>query len=302
MELRIALLQLEPPPDLESAVTVGEEACRRAAALGADLAVFPEMWSNGYALPAHDDPDGAAALAAQAIASDGPYMEHFRVLARELDLAIAVTYLEKWRDRPRNTVTIVDRHGDRVLTYAKVHTCEFDAECHLTPGDGFPVADLDTRHGSVRIGAMICYDREFPEPARILMLGGAEVVVVPNACELEANRLAQFRGRAFENVMALAMANYAGSGAGDVNGHSIAFDGMAFTPAPPGGGVGSSRDMTVVEAGSELGVFIATIDLDALRRYRAAETMGNAYRRPRLYGALVDERVSEPFVRDDATR
>ena len=302
MDLRIALLQLETQPALDRAVTAGEDACRRAAAMGADLALFPEMWSNGYTLPEKDDPGGLGSLAAQAVKSDGQFVEHFRSLAHDLDMAIALTYLESWPGRPRDTVTIIDRHGIGVLAYAKVHTCEFDAERHLTPGDGFPVAELETRGGTVRIGAMICYDREFPEPARILMLGGAEVVVVPNACELEVNRLTQFRGRAFENVMAMAMANYAGGSPGDVNGHSIAFDGIAFAPAPPGGGDGASRDMTVVEAGSEPGVFLATFDLDALRRYREAETLGNAYRRPRLYGALVDESVAPPFVRDDATR
>ena len=38
---------------------------------------------------------------------------------------------------------------------------------------------------------MICYDREFPESARILMLQGAELILVPNACGLDLNRLAQ---------------------------------------------------------------------------------------------------------------
>ena len=50
----------------------------------------------------------------------------------------------------------------------------FDVERHLTPGDGFHVAELDTAEGPVKVGAMICYDREFPESARILMLQGAE--------------------------------------------------------------------------------------------------------------------------------
>jgi len=39
---------------------------------------------------------------------------------------------------------------------------------------------------------MICFDREFSESARILMLKGAEIILTPNACELEANRIGQF--------------------------------------------------------------------------------------------------------------
>lgn len=93
--------------------------------------------------------------------------------AAELEMAIAVTYLEKYKPLPRNTVTVFDRHGRNVLTYAKVHTCDFDIEKNLTPGDEFYVTELDTENGKVNIGAMICYDREFPESARILMLKGA---------------------------------------------------------------------------------------------------------------------------------
>ena len=96
-------------------------------------------------------------------------------------------------------MTVFDRHGREVLTYAKVHTCDFGDECRLTPGDGFYTAELDTKNGPVAIGAMICYDREFPESARVLMLQGAEVILVPNACPMEVNRLSQLRARAFES-------------------------------------------------------------------------------------------------------
>jgi len=84
---------------------------------------------------------------------------------------------------------VIDRYGEVALTYAKVHTCDFDREAALTPGAGFVVAPLDTAHGPVQIGAMICYDREFPESARVLMLQGAEILLVPNSCAMERNRL-----------------------------------------------------------------------------------------------------------------
>ncbi len=121
----------------------------------------------------------------QAISRNDPFITHFRNLARELNMAIAISYLEKWNGAPRNSVSLIDRHGEIVLTYAKVHTCEFDLECALTPGDGFPVCTLDTEQGDVLIGFMICYDREFPESARILMLQGAELILTPNACTLD---------------------------------------------------------------------------------------------------------------------
>ena len=139
--LTVALLQLRSPgPDPARALEVGERACREAAALGADLALFPEGWQAGYAWTA-DGPTSAAALA---IEPDDPFLQRFRDLARELDLAIAVTYLQRWPGAPRNAATIFDRHGRAALTYAKVHTCDFGQEADLTPGDRLPTAELDT--------------------------------------------------------------------------------------------------------------------------------------------------------------
>ena len=163
----------------------------------------------------------------------------------------------------------------------------------VTSGDDFYVADLDTASGPVKVGAMICYDREFPESARVLMLKGAEVVLVPNACPMEINRLSQLRGRAYENMMGIATCNYP-CGQPDCNGHSSAFDGVAYLPEMPG-----SRDTCILEAGGSEGVYLAEFDLDMLREYRKAEVHGNAYRRPEKYHMLVEKRICEPFIRAD---
>lgn len=307
--LTVALLQLESAGyELEAQRRLGDTACRRAKALGADIALFPEMWSNGYTSavpegsgdhyrhPQRWNVTGGAALPeagsvwrGEPVDTGGPFVAHFRALAAELDMAIALTYLERWAGAPRNTVSLIDRYGEIALTQAKVHTCAFALpEVLLTPGDSFRVCTLDTAVGPVVVGAMICYDREFPESARTLMLAGAEVILTPNACDLEANRLTQYRSRAFENMTAMAMANYARPGWG----HSIAFDGMAF-------GSAGSRDMLVVEAGEMPGIYPATFDLDALRDYRYRESLGDAFRRPVAYGPLAGGEVAEPFVRVD---
>jgi N-carbamoylputrescine amidase len=299
MTLNIALLQMASCGNDQSANREkGEQFCREAARMGADIALFPEMWNIGYHFPDKKQTDALYRLAAQAVTPDSPFVQHFRALARDLHMAIAITYLEQWPGRPRNSVSLFDRSGEMVLHYSKVHTCEFDAEKLLTPGDGFPVATLETAQGEVKVGAMICYDREFPESARVLMLNGAEIILTPNACGLEINRLSQYRARAYENMVGMAMTNYA---APDQNGHSVAYDGRAATDAPDGED-GESRDMALVEADESEGIYLAAFDLAALRHYRSRETWGNAYRRPRLYRALIDERVEPPFVRKDATR
>ena len=287
----IALLQLLPGATEAESREKGLLWCRKARDMGADLALFPEMWSCGYDLSG-----GAGAVAERAVPRDGSFFRAFQAEAAALDMAIAVTYLERWEGPPRNSVTLFDRRGREAFTYAKVHTCDFGEERLLTPGDQFCTAALDTQQGTVRVGAMICYDREFPEIARLLMLQGAEVILVPNACPMELNRLSQLRARAFENMTAIATANYP-AGKPDCNGHSTVFDGIAYDDGAP-----ISRDTLVVEAGENEGVYLAPLPLDKLRAYRAREVHGNAYRRPRLYGPLTEERVEVPFLRPDRRR
>ena len=298
--LTVALLQLRSPgADPESAASEGERVCREAARLGADIALFPEMWQIGYA--GWDDPETThKAYEALATATHGSFVGRFCALAKELEMAIIITYLQRQKGRPRNAATLIDRRGRKVLTYAKVHTCDFSAEARLDPGSDFPVAELELKSGSVRVGMMICYDREFPESARVLMLRGAEVILTPNACPLDDDRIGQFRARAFENMVGVAMANYAApdpfSGSRDeYNGRSVAYSGICY-------GEHGHVDQKLVEAGEDEGVFLATFDLTALRGYRKRQTWGDAYRKPGAYQTLVADAPAAVFRRADSRR
>lgn len=293
--INVALLQMTGcGHNAAASLAKGEEFCRRARRMGADIALFPEMWSAGMKFFDPKQEGARERWQKLALSREDSFITHFRNLAKELRMAIALTYLEKWDGGPRNSVSLIDRHGEIVLTYAKVHTCEFDIECELTPGDCFPVCTLDTEQGGVQVGFMICFDREFPESARILMLNGAEIILTPNACTLDEHRIGQFKARAFENMVGAAMTNYA---APQNNGHSVAFDAVAY-PVPDG----ESRNTLIVEAGESEGIYLATFDIASIRAYRQRESWGNSYRRPRLYRALVSEEVEPPFVRIDATR
>jgi N-carbamoylputrescine amidase len=282
--LTVALLQVEAAGyDQAENLRRGELACRRAAELGADVALFPEMWNIGYGFEGAGAPGDLDRWRARAVLPDGPFVARFGSLAAELGTAIAITYLEEWPGAPRNSVTLFDRRGAPVLTYAKVHTCAFDQpEASLTPGESFPVVALDTPVGPVRVGAMICYDREFPETARILALNGAELILVPNACPMEENRTCQLRTRAFEDMVAVALANYPATHA-DCDGHSVAFHPCVYSPE------GESQDPLVVRAGREAEIALARFDLAALREWRRREVWGTKFRRPSLYGRLVEE-------------
>ena len=285
--LNIALLQLSPCGDAESNLKKGIDACKTAKRQGADIALFPEMWSNGYNL--YDRP--VADWQAEALPGDSAFVRRFGELAGKLKMAVGVTFLERYDGGPRNTLILFDRHGKRKLTYAKVHTCDFDVERNLTPGEDFYVTAIDTACGEVQVGAMICYDREFPESARLLMLKGAELILVPNACPMEINRLSQLRARAYENMTAVATCNYPAT-VPDCNGGSSVFDGVAYLP-----GLSGSRDTCILLAGENEGIYIAALDLERLRRYRAEEVHGNAFRRPKKYGLLTDTTIREPFIR-----
>ena len=280
MKLKIPFLQLLPGAAIEDNIEKGIKACREAKEKGADIALFPEMWSSGYVFPHNEE-----WLNKNSVSLDSAYLKRFSELALELDMAIAITLLEKHEPNPRNTVCLFERHGKLVYRYSKVHICNFgeeDDESVLDPGDSFCVEELDTEKGLIKVGSMICYDREFPEAARVLMMKGAELLLVPNACPMEINRLSQLRGRAYENQLAIATCNYPALQR-DCNGHSTLFDGVIYDME-----TGVPRDMLVCETGEEEGVFLAELDVTMLREYRKRENCNFKNRRPELYGLITE--------------
>jgi predicted amidohydrolase len=241
----------------------GVELCRQAARDGADLVVFPELWQTGYVPPAP---------AVDAAPVDA-WLEPFRAEARTLAVAVVVTYLEPAPSGLRNAAAIIDSHGDLAGVHRKVHLCDFAWERALVPGETFDPVDLRTRAGVVRTGAMICFDREFPESARTLRLRGAELIVCPNACMLCDDRVGQARALAFENVTAIALANYP---VPEFNGRSFLFDGVSMAGGRP-------RDHRRVVAGSAPGLVTADLDLERLREFRAEAIWQPHRRRPAAY-------------------
>ena len=103
MKLTIALLQILPTGSLKGNMEKGIKACFQAKEKGADIAIFPEMWSCGYVFP-HEE----ASLRECAIPRYGSFVKRFAELAAELDMAIAITFLEQHEPKPRNTVCLFD--------------------------------------------------------------------------------------------------------------------------------------------------------------------------------------------------
>lgn len=270
---KVALLQIHSNPERAmDHLLHGLAACRQARDKGAHLALFPEMWQSGYPPVGYDQP-GVEPLQFLSMTRDSTFFHTFQEAARDLSIGIGMTYLEETVAGMRNAISIISPTGEVLLTYAKVHTCSFDWENKLLPGDGFPVVDFPFPAGLVRLGCMICMDREFPEAARLLMLSGAEIILVPNACELEQHRLHQVEARAFENIVGIAVTNYPEP---HENGHSIALSPVAFDET-------GSVDMKIFEAGGEEGIYLVEFDLDQIREYRNCEPWGDKFRHPKLY-------------------
>ena len=94
---------------------------------------------------------------------DGPWMQRIKQLAETRKLHLAVGFAERRGEQMYNSVVVCSPAGEIVLHYSKTHT---KGETFNTPGTGFPVAETELAN----LGALICYDRRFPEVPRILAL------------------------------------------------------------------------------------------------------------------------------------
>ena len=162
-----------------------ERLVRDAAAEGAELVITPEGVLEGYVVNEviHEkDPQKKTDLTARfrevAEPIDGPYVRRFERLADELDVHLILGFLEAEGDKTYNTSALLGPDGKLVGRYHKTHFHQgYDVNPPgYTPGNEYPVFDI----GRLKIGIMICFDRQLPEPARQLALGGADLIACPS--------------------------------------------------------------------------------------------------------------------------
>jgi deaminated glutathione amidase len=198
--MRVALGQL--PISSDPQINLGRvgAAAAAAAAAGAQLVVFPEGTQARF----------SADLRAVAEPLDGPFCRGIAAAAQAARLAIVAGMFEPAPDgRVYNTTVGFDHHGELVAAYRKIHL--FDALGHresdaVAPGDNVCIATL----AGLRVGFMTCYDVRFPELARALAVGGAELIVLPAAWAAgtfkEEHWVTLVRARAIENTVWVAAA------------------------------------------------------------------------------------------------
>ncbi len=264
LTLRLALSQTAGCfTDLNATLDLLDHQASRAQADAADLLLLPELFLTGYNL-------GADLCARLAITQTDPQFDRLRQIARSHQIALCLGYPERVGAAIANSAALIDAQGELVLNHRKTHLYgALDRAMFSHQGDRFAVADWR----GWQVGIAICYDIEFPESARIMALGGADLILVPTALMTGYDVVAQHlvRARAYENQVFLAYANHCGAE------HDLAYLGLSSILGPDGA--------PLAEAGAEATMLAATLDPAHQQAIRARDPL-LADRRPASYQAL----------------
>ncbi len=254
-----------------------ERHVREAARQGAQIVLPPELFEGPY-FCRHED----AAFFAWARPFEGnETVARFARLAKELGVAIPVSFFERAGQAHYNSVAMIDADGAVLGLYRKSHIPDgpgYEEKFYFRPGDtGFRV--WKTQHGTVGVG--ICWDQWFPEAARAMALLGAEVLLYPTAIGSEPADASldtkdpwqrAMIGHAVSNAMPVVASNRIGTEEGQT------FYGSSFIANP--------RGDKVTEMGrSDEGVIVATFDRAELAKNRGSWGFFRD-RRPELYGVI----------------
>jgi len=190
----VAAMRVQPKHwDKAHNLALLERYATEAAGQGARLVVTCEGFLDGYT----SNPKQAPGVTRERFFEfgepiDGPWLKRVGELARELKIYLSIGFAERDGDDMHNTVAVFSPAGEIVLRYAKTHSID---EPYNTPGNAFPVAATELG----KLGALICYDRRFPEVPRILALKGAQVLLIPAYGRDGERNEALLRTRAWEN-------------------------------------------------------------------------------------------------------
>lgn len=264
--VKVACAQMQPAFGMTRANL--DKIAKMSTAAGADLVVFPELATSGYEFI---DRRELSRLALDV--KNGSEFELLKTLAADVDSHIVLGFPEIDGDRLYNSAALIEPAGE-VTLYRKIHL--FDREKNLfDPGDGmFRVKDTEVG----RIGIMICFDWIFPEAARLLAIGGAQIICHPSNLVLSYCQQAMF-ARSVENGVFTMTCNRIGT-------ESRTDRDLTFTG---GSQVLSNRGSLLAQAGVNSEEIIAT-EINPLESDDKRLTPNNDIlkdRRPSLYGGLV---------------
>ena len=177
-EVRAAMVQTAWTGDKESMIELHEKYLAEAAAAGARVMCFQELFYGPYFCQVQD----AEFYSYTEAIPDGPTTRRFQELAAKHEMVLVLPMYEKEKEGfLYNTAAVIDADGTYLGKYRKTHIPQvkgFWEKFYFRPGNlGYPV--FDTAVG--KVGVYICYDRHFPEGWRALGLNGAQIVFNPSA-------------------------------------------------------------------------------------------------------------------------
>lgn len=241
--IRLALVQHGCGPDPEANLARSLGGIRAAADRGARLVLLPELHRTRYFCQVEDP-----ALCELAEPIPGPTSDRIAEVARETGCVVVASLFE--RRAPglyHNTAVVIERDGTLAGRYRKMHLPDdpgYYEKFYFAPGDlGFYPVDCSLG----RLGVLVCWDQWFPEAARLMALGGAELLLYPTAIgwdpgddpeerqsQLQAWQLVQ-RAHAVANGLAVAACNRIGREPDPAGkGPGIDFWGHSFVAGPQG--------------------------------------------------------------------
>lgn len=215
--LKIALIQFESRVgDKDYNVAHAIDLAKEAVHNGANMICLPEMFSTGYNLDTFGD-----RIKELAEDENGPTLSALKEFAasnRVYVMASIAYYHLVGTENPNISAFIINKEGFLLGVYDKNHLFGKEKD-YFRIGEAYAV--YDTEFG--KIGIILCYDANFPEPARILTLLGARIILCPAAWRVQDIRLFDMimPQRAAENVVYLCAVNRFGDDDGRFNpGHS----------------------------------------------------------------------------------
>ena len=250
--LTLALWQCSYAASTAEALARLDTTAAEAREQGAELLVCPEMSLTGYQI----GPDAVAALAEPA---DGALAQAVATIAQRHRIAIVYGYPEhNAQGKPYNAVQFIGADGVRLANYRKTHLFGHIDRAQFSPG---PQAPAVFAWNGWRLGLLICYDIEFPEPARSLALQGVDAILVPTANMLHFDEVQRvlLPARALENRVFVVYANACGKE------DETTYGGLSTVCAPMG--------EVLMQAGRDEQLMVATLTLSTLHAARATSQL-----------------------------
>ena len=279
--IKIAATQMPCTWNRQATLDKADHLVREAAQKGANIILLQELFETPYfcQLQKFQYMELATTL------EENTAVEHFKKLAKELDVVLPISFFEWAGNTQFNSIAIIDADGEILGVYRKTHIPDglpYAEKFYFTPGDtGFKV--WNTKYG--RIGVGICWDQWFPETARSLALQGAEILLFPTAIgsepTLEKDSRIHWRntmaGHAAANMMPVVASNRIGRETDEDS--EMTFYGSSFIADNHGEIVEQADDCTET-------VLVHEFDLDELARERREWGIFRD-RRPEMYKTIL---------------